>query len=98
MRALFLGTLWVVLLGPAVAAAGGAESAYGLGESEPLASDAAETEMAAPSPAEAALAAPAPEADAPQTFRIRLGSSPEARPAGPAVSGLRYRPAAFPLR
>lgn len=95
MRVILPGCLLgAVLLLPATGLAGGGDSAYGLGEPEPLdsavvpavaATTRAEPEAQAPSPAPAV-------AGAPQPFRIRFAGSPEAQPAGPVVSGLRYRP------
>lgn len=86
----------VVLLSVTPAFAGGASSADGLGEPEPLDSAAEET-VAAPaqSPAPSAAApAPTPLPGAPQPFRIRIaGSSSAEKSLSPhSAAGLRYRP------
>lgn len=99
MRIMLSGSLLLVLLWPAMVAAGNAGSDYGLGEPEPLDSHVA----AAPEPPVAALvesatpmaALAAPEAAAPPPFRIRLTGTQAlaARDATPLTAGLRYHPA-----
>lgn len=87
----------VVLLSVTPAFAGGASSADGLGEPEPLDSATVATPAApAPPPAPSvAVPAPTPLPSAPQPFRIRIaGSSSAEESLSPHHSaiGLRYRP------
>lgn len=97
MRVMLSGSLLVVLLWPAMVVAGGAGSAYGLGEPEPLDSVVAaapETPATLVESVTPTAASAAPDAALPQPFRIRLAGAPNplARNATPPTSGLRYQP------